>query len=173
MWRRYLFVLTFAWWMGGLTFYALVVIPTAEHFLGNHRDVGFITQQVTIWLNLSGFVPLLVLLWNLIADWGFARRWFRYGLAGTWALMLVSHFGLFAAHSWVTRILDVPNHRIHDFDGFEARHAVYEGIVTIQWIAALTHAWLALMTWRIRDRSLVSRPFAKSASASASTAEPK
>jgi len=173
MWRRYLFVLTFAWWMGGLTFYALVVIPTAEHVLGNHRDVGFITQQVTIWLNLSGLVPLLVLLWNLIADWGFARRWFRYGLAGTWALMLVSHFGLFAAHSWVTRILDVPNHRIHDFDGFEARHAVYEGIVTIQWIAALTHAWLALMTWRIRDRSLVSRPFAKSASASASTAEPK
>src|SRR6266436_3517580 len=73
MWRRYLFVLTFAWWMGGLTFYALVVIPTAEHVLGNHREVGFITQQVTMWLTMSGFVPLLVLLGNMVGDWGFAR----------------------------------------------------------------------------------------------------
>jgi len=155
MWRRYLFVLTFAWWMGGLTFYALVVIPTAEHVLGNHREVGFITQQVTMWLNLSGFVPLLVLLGNMVGDWGFARRWLRFGLAGTWILMLVSHLGLFAAHSWVTQILDIPHHRILQFDSFEVRHAVYEGIVTIQWTAALVHAWLAMMAWRIRDRSVL------------------
>ena len=139
--------------MGGLTFYALVVIPAAEHVLGNHREVGFITQQVTMWLNLSGFVPLLVLLGNMVGDWGFARRWLRFGLAGTWVLVLVSHLGLFAAHSWVTQILDIPHHRILQFDSFEVRHAVYEGIVTIQWTAALLHVWLAIMTWRIRDRS--------------------
>jgi len=145
MWRRYLFVLTFAWWMGGLTFYALVVIPTAEQVLGNHREVGFITQRVTIWLNL--------LLGNLIADWRFARRWPRYGLIGTWVVMLVSHLGLFIAHSWVTQALDLSHHRIPDFSAFELRHGVYEGLVTIQWVAALIHAWLALMTWRIRDGS--------------------
>jgi len=139
--------------MGGLTFYALVVIPTTEHVLGNHRDVGFITQQVTIWLNLSASVPILVLLWNLIADRAFTRGRLRYGLVGTWIMMVVSQIALFVAHAWMTRILDLPKHSIREFDTFELRHNIYEGIVTVQWVAALLHLWLALMVWRIRDRS--------------------
>jgi len=132
-----------------------VVIPTADHVLGGHRDAGLITQQVTVWLNLSGLVPLIVLLGNLVADWKFATRRLRYGLTSTWVLMVVSHVGLFVAHSWVTQILDIPQHRILHFDIFELRHGVYEGIVTVQWVAALIHAWLALTTWRIRDRSVL------------------
>ena len=48
-----------------------------------------------------------------------------------------------------------------DFDAFEVRHAVYEGIVTVQWTAALIHAWLAIVTWRIRDRATLApnQPF--------------
>jgi hypothetical protein len=54
LWRRYCYILLMAAWMGGFTFYALIVIPTAERVLDSMRDTGFITQQVTRWLNLIG-----------------------------------------------------------------------------------------------------------------------
>jgi len=41
-------------WLGGFTFYGAVVIPTAHRILGTHLDVGFITQEVTRWRDLSG-----------------------------------------------------------------------------------------------------------------------
>lgn len=42
---RVLVVLSGAIWLGGLTFYASVVIPMAHGVLGNHTTVGFITQH--------------------------------------------------------------------------------------------------------------------------------
>lgn len=138
--------------MGGLTFYALVVIPTAEQVLGNHHDVGFITQQVTNWLNLSGLLPIGVLLWNLKVEWAAAPKWPRRLLALTWAVMVVCQFGLFMAHAWLGQILDSQHHRILDHDTFEIRHNIYEGIVTVQWLAVLVHTWFALRVWKERDQ---------------------
>ena len=155
MWQRYLFLLAFAWWMGGLTFYALVVIPTASHVLGNHRDVGFITQQVTYWLNLTGIVALLLSLWNIASVLPMARRRMRFLLVGTWFVMAATHAALFISHSWLSAILDIDHHRIIDSDLFEFRHGVYETFVTIQWIAALLQMWLFLQLWQASDRHSV------------------
>lgn len=153
MLRRYLYLLTFAWWMGGLTFYALIVIPVAAHVLGRHRDVGFITQQVTLWLNLTGTVPLGIFLWNLIADQKLAFGWRRKLFQGSWILMAATQAGLFVSHAWLGGILDASKHRILDTDSFEFRHGVYETLVTILWVTALVHAWLTLQLWQVRDRS--------------------
>src|SRR5215469_3439353 len=61
MLRRFAVLLMFALWMGGFTFYTLIVIPTGGKVLdGGERDVGFITQQVTIWLNWIGVAALPV-----------------------------------------------------------------------------------------------------------------
>jgi hypothetical protein len=151
--RRYLFVLMFAWWMGGLTFYSVIVIPTASHVLGKHRDVGFITQQVTFWLNLTGIIPLLVFFWNLVADRKLALRWRRHLFVGTWLVMASTQAALFSSHAWLGGILDSSKHRILDADSFEFRHGLYETLVTIQWVAALAHAWVSLQLWQVRDQN--------------------
>ena len=67
LWRRYCYVLLMAGWMGGFTFYALIVIPTAEIVLDSMRETGFITQQVTRWLNLIGAGVLLIIFWLVAA----------------------------------------------------------------------------------------------------------
>jgi hypothetical protein len=140
-----------ALWMGGFTFYAEIVIPTAAHVLGSERQVGFITQQVTRWLNLIGIAALAVFLWNLLAEWPRqpARR--RLCLAIAWATMLLSHVGLFAIHPLIDRLLDPSSRGVHDFDHFETLHTFYLAFATVQWSAALVYLWLSLRAWRHVD----------------------
>jgi hypothetical protein len=68
--RRFLFVAAVAFWIGGFTFYGSIVIPTGIQVLHGHVKQGFITQQVTNWLNLSGVIGLPILLWNTLAFGG-------------------------------------------------------------------------------------------------------
>ena len=64
--RRYLVLLALSFWQGGFTFYAAVVVPVGQEVFGHLRQ-GFITRQVTVYLNLAGAVALLVLVWDLVA----------------------------------------------------------------------------------------------------------
>jgi hypothetical protein len=62
--RRSIFILsTLVWalWWGGLTFYASVVVPTGARILHSHTKQGFITQEVTNWINVTGMVAGLLL----------------------------------------------------------------------------------------------------------------
>jgi hypothetical protein len=141
-----------ALWMGGFTFYAEIVIPTATKVLGSGRHVGFITQQVTHWLNLIGIIALTVFLWNLLAEWRgqSARRRLAFALA--WATMVLSHTGLFAVHPLIDRLLDPQTHTIRDYDHFETLHTIYLTFATAQWVAALIYLWLSLRAWRSADQ---------------------
>jgi hypothetical protein len=155
--RRYLTVLVFAMWMGGFTFYAEIVIPTASKVLGSHRQAGFITQQVTGWLNLIGIAALAVFLWNLMAEWPRqpARR--RLWLAIAWVTMLLAHIGLFATHPFIDRLLDAQTRGISDFDRFENLHTVYLGFGTTEWVAALVYLWISFRAWREDDRKMLEK----------------
>ena len=82
--RRYAVLLIFAVWMGGFTFYTLIVIPTGGKVLGSERDVGFITQQVTNWLNWIGLLALLVLGWNARAEGRGVARFFLRSPGWQW-----------------------------------------------------------------------------------------
>src|SRR4051812_37491119 len=98
MLRRFLVVALFAFWMGGFTFYIGVAIPVASEVLGSHRAAGFITQQVTQWLNLAGVVTLLVLVWNVIADWRAATRTDRRVLVSALTLLVAGEIALLILH---------------------------------------------------------------------------
>jgi hypothetical protein len=139
--------------MGGFTFYALVVIPTAGKVLGGERDVGFITQQITNWLNLIGVAALLILAWVVAAEWrglvSFPRL--RLSLAVTLAIMVFGQIGLFITHPLIDRFLQAEGHKVHHYDQFENMHTVYLAFATLQWSAALLHVWLMLMAWRVQD----------------------
>lgn len=107
--RRFLVLVAFSFWMGGFTFYAGVVIPTAHEVLGSHREVGFITQQVTRWLNLSGLVALAVLAWNAAALVKAStckdRRW----LIGTLAVMAACQLALLVEHPILDHLIDAES----------------------------------------------------------------
>src|SRR5258708_40039244 len=99
--RRYTVLLAFALWMGGFTFYSTIVIPTGAKVLGGEREVGFITQQVTNWLNGLGVLTLSILAWNAFAEGnGVPRRW----LTLAWIGMAGSQVGLFLLHPAIDRV---------------------------------------------------------------------
>src|SRR5215472_15902231 len=92
--RRFLVLAVLFFWQGGFTFYASVVVPVAQHELG-HRRQGFVTRQVTVYLNIAGAIALAVLLGDLLTTRATAGRRGRWLL---WAGMLVCLLVLFWLH---------------------------------------------------------------------------
>ncbi len=135
-------------WMGGFTFYAEVVIPTAAKVLGSERHVGFITQQVTGWLNWIGLVALAVFQWTLLAEWPGQRNRGRLLFGIAWGTMAAAHIGLFVTHPFIDKLLESSGHKIRDYDQFLTLHNIYLAFATTQWVAALLFLWLCLRAWR-------------------------
>jgi hypothetical protein len=148
--RRLLVLLALFFWQGGFTFYASVVVPVAQSNIGHLRQ-GFITRQVTVYLNLAGAAALVLLLGDLLVTpkslkW---RRRCRWLLWGGMALTLLTLFWL---HGEMNELL-VPRGRIiRDHDAFRALHRLYLWISTVQWACALLYLPLTLAVWRSEDR---------------------
>jgi hypothetical protein len=142
--RRFLFIQAVAFWIGGFTFYGSVVIPTGIKVLGGHVRQGFITQQVTGWLNLAGLVALPIILWNTLAIWSTRGRWTRWTLAATWAFMAAVQLELFLLHPALDRLLDQHTREILDYDRFDLLHRIYLISSSIQWAAGILHVWCAV-----------------------------
>ena len=158
MGRRFLLVIALAFWLGGFTFYAGVVIHTGHRVFGSARDTGFLTQQVTGWLNLSGAVVLTILWWNAVASRKVRGRWLQGGLWLTWAMMAGVQVALYALHPMLDRLLDVETHAISERALFRRLHLVYINLSTIQWAAGVLHTLLALLAWRAIDLAKDSLP---------------
>jgi len=142
--RRFLFVQAVAFWIGGFTFYGSVVIPIGIKVLGGHVRQGFITQQVTGWLNLAGLVALPILLWNALAVWSTRGRWVRWTLAATWGFMAAVQVELFLLHPALDRLLDQQAREILDYDRFDMLHRIYLISSSVQWAAGILHVWCAV-----------------------------
>ena len=145
--RQYLVVLAIALWLGGFTFYALVVVPAGAEVLGGSVEQGFVTQAVTLHLNRIALGALLVLLWNVVAEPGKL-------LAATWLGMVVAQLALFALHGRLDAMLDRTSHAVAD--DFHFLHESYLWIAAIQWGLGLTHVWCVLAGWR--DQARGARP---------------
>ena len=63
--RRFSVIAALMFWQGGFTFYAAVVVPIGQENLG-HEEQGFITREVTNYLNLAGAAALLLLAWDVV-----------------------------------------------------------------------------------------------------------
>lgn len=134
--RRFLVLLAFAFWQGGFTFYAAVVVH-----IGRSVDKGFqalVTTSVTDYLNIAGAVALVVLAWDLLpvdpANW---RRAVRVVM---WSIMLL----MLGALIWLHAEL------VAEFT--RRMHAVYLWTCTVQWGAGLVYLALTVLTWRAQDR---------------------
>jgi hypothetical protein len=155
LFRRFLVLAALMFWQGGFTFYAAVVVPVGQQVLGAPGDQGFITRQVTDYLNLSGGVALLALAWDAAANrergWRCHLRW------GCWVGMVVTLGVLCWLHVRLDGLLSPEAFRILDRQAFYPLHRLYLWISTLQWACALGFAGLTLWVWRDQDRAGVRR----------------
>jgi Na+-driven multidrug efflux pump len=147
--RRFLVLIALFFWQGGFTFYASVVVPLGQEVFGSLRQ-GFLTRQVTVYLNLAGTVALLVLLWDLIAarDPSRKRRWSRWGL---WTAMLLTLLALFQLHGRLDALLVIKGRIIRDAEVFHIQHRIYLWISTVQWACGLLYLLATMIVWRRED----------------------
>lgn len=148
--RRYLVLLTLMFWQGGFTFYAAVVVPIGTEILGSAEEQGWITRQVTVFLNLSGAIALGVLAWD-VASGGDTNRRRRQLRWLTWGLMVVTLLLLVSWHGQLENLLNLDEHRILDRRGFRSLHRRYLWTSTVQWAGDLVALFLALRAWQGED----------------------
>ncbi|HVX09659.1 MAG TPA: hypothetical protein VHC22_00520 [Pirellulales bacterium] len=132
-----------AFWQGGFSFYAAVVVPMGEQVLSSPIEQGFVTRRVTNYLNLAGAVALPLLLWDVLAS---KQRMYRRLLA--WSLMSAILLLLIWLHPRLDEFLDAESMSVLDHDRFYLAHQVYLIASAIQWGCALAFGWLSLQAWR-------------------------
>lgn len=131
--RFFLVLSSFALWWGGLTFYSVVVVPIGTEAFDSTSQ-GFVTQQVTNWLNGLSVACLGVLLWNL---WVQKSRL----LTSSWLAMAVAAAALLVLHATLDRLMDTDTQSVDDEAGFYELHRIYLWLTALQWLAGVAHAW--------------------------------
>jgi hypothetical protein len=133
---RLFFALVLSIYMGGFTFYSVVVIPVLHDHLESSFETGLVTQRVTDVLNLLGVVTLLLgwCIYGLDARWGFRHH--RPGRWQIWPLSISSAclLALLLLHRVMDRKLEAGA-----TIGFYPYHRAYLWTSTVQWFANL---WL-------------------------------
>lgn len=158
--RRFLVLAVLLFWQGGFLFYSSVVVPVGQDLLrAGHSAVsqGFITRQVTIYLNLAGAVAALPLLVDILAGQEKAR-WRRLlrlmlwaGLVGTLALLVWMH-------PRVDDFLNTEFHVVEDMKSFRRWHRAYLWTTTVQWALGVVYMAVMLWAWRDEDRAEGNKP---------------
>jgi hypothetical protein len=147
--RRFLVLAALFFWQGGFTFYASVVVPVGQHVFGHLRQ-GFVTRQVTVYLNLAAAVALAFLLWDLLAsrDASVMRRRSCWLL---WLGMLLTLGMLYWLHGRLDELLVPKGWLIREPEEFRPQHRLYLWISSVQWSFAWLYMLLTLAAWRRRD----------------------
>ena len=168
--RRYLVLAALFFWQGGFTFYASVVVPVGQQVFGHLRQ-GFVTRQVTEYMNLSGAIALAILSWDLLVGRDPAA-WRRWGRWLSWAGMVLALIWLHWLHGRMDELLVTKGRLILDEEAFRPRHRLYLWISTVQWAFALLYLLLTLMLWRVQDQNAARDRFSSSEAKAGSTSLP-
>ncbi|MFO0845312.1 MAG: hypothetical protein U0797_23500 [Gemmataceae bacterium] len=150
--RRFLVLIALMFWQGGFTFYVSVAVPIGTAVLGSALRQGFITRQVTGWLNVSAAVALAVLAAEL-ALCHEASRWRKWSRAVLWAFMLACQVQLFRLHAILDAMMEEKGRLVLDPEAFYPIHRVYLWTHTAQWAAGLVFVAVTLLAWRAEDRT--------------------
>ncbi|HEY4310362.1 MAG TPA: hypothetical protein VGN12_13000 [Pirellulales bacterium] len=134
--QRFIAICALAFWQGGLTFHAVVVVPVANSILTGGEQ-GFVTQEVTNWMNRLG-VPVVAILAIYARQLRSRIFWLACAVLG---LTLAA---LFVIHARMDAQLDPASFAIIDRAKFSLLHDLYLVVITIQWCAGLAAGWLLL-----------------------------
>jgi len=119
--------ITWGFWWGGLTFYAVVVVPIGTSDLGSVEQ-GFVTQQVTIVHNWLSVLFILC----LILESAMRSSRFLFGLG---IVLSILTYELFRWHSHLSSMMNFQERTVQA--GFYQEHAVYLWLIAAQWIIGL------------------------------------
>ena len=142
--RRFLVIQAFMLWQGGFVFYAAVVVPIGTE-LSSARDQGFVTQQVTNWLNYFGVAWCVMYAWDCATARRARTRWML------WIINLQLLVLLFAIHNILDKQIDIDAYRITDRTKFKDWHIAYLCISTAQWAISLLILAMSIWSWRHHD----------------------
>lgn len=143
--RRFLLLVALAFSFGGFSFYAAVVVPVGSAVLDSTSQ-GFVTRQVTHFLNAGQFVLLLILAWEIRA--GNQTKAARRQLLILCGILSLCCTGLIIAHPWLDSLLDAEAFSISHPEEFYFRHRVYLWVSSVQWLATLTLIWVLQASWQ-------------------------
>ena len=139
--RRFLLFQAWIVWQGGFVFYAAVVVPVGTDVLGSPAAQGFVTQEVTGWLNVIGVAFHLLLALDLAVERDTRFRRLRIALGSISALLLLA---LFLLHPVLDSFLDPAEQIVREPKVFYRWHNAYLWCSTAQWVLALVGAWLMI-----------------------------
>lgn len=128
-------------------FYGAIVVPVGTMVLGSESLQGFVTQSVTNYLNIIGFLSLIIWLGELILqrDTLKIRRNIRWAIL----ILLIVMIGLLSwLHIRLDQLLDAETYVISNSDLFIRLHSWYLIISTIQWAFSLVLVGLTIWAWR-------------------------
>jgi hypothetical protein len=155
--RRWLLLGALMFWQGGFMFYGGVVVPIGSAVLGSDREQGFITRQVTNYLNLAGAGALAVWGWDLSAMRGTlpGGRRLRWAI---WAGIVLSLAVLVWLHPRMDVLLVPEDAMVLDRHRFRSLHERYLIVSSVQWVGCLLLTALTIWAWRDEDARLAAGP---------------
>ncbi|MBM3964022.1 MAG: hypothetical protein FJ308_02995 [Planctomycetes bacterium] len=127
-------LLAWAYWWGGLSFYAIAVVPIATEQIGSTGQ-GFVTREVTQWHNIW-FMVVLVLLFAEAAR----RRSIPLGCTSVMLLGVCT--GLCLDHNYLSQQMDDLHRTVPE--RFYRDHAVYLWLTVIEWfLGIIVLGWIS------------------------------
>lgn len=150
---RCLTLFALAMWFGGFTFYTAVVVRVGDRVLESRMDQGFVTQQVTDWLNLIGLMTLAILIFDLAAHWKPSTKRLRLAMSALWLVMVIAVGFLYVVHGDLDRLMDKATMTVTDRSAFRPLHRRYLQVSTVHWVACLSYIALMIQTWTRFDRA--------------------
>jgi hypothetical protein len=128
---NHLKIIALSIWWGAFTFYAGIVVPVGMRVLGSHTEMGFITQQVTVFLNIFSLIIFLFYAYCL-KNQEFENDILVEEIS---AISLISfQLLLFLLHNYQTDLLDFENHKIINKENFYLLHRIYLIVETLIWM---------------------------------------
>jgi len=121
-------------WLGGLAFFAGVIVEVGSDVLGSHLEFGLITRQVAVGLNLTASVVIAALAADLMIGTQRQRRQWLL-----WSILASSQIALWILLPWVDALLDAKAHKLLDADAFYFRHRIYLLVSTLEWITGAVY----------------------------------
>ncbi|HEV3237258.1 MAG TPA: hypothetical protein VGZ25_09740 [Gemmataceae bacterium] len=149
--RRFLVIMALLFWQGGFLFYSSVVVPIGQRVLASPKDQGFITQQVTDYMNLAGAIALAILLADLFLSPD-PHAWVSWIRRFSWLVMFLALLAIAWWHVQLDDLLDFENKDVLDRKAFQTGHRWYLWLCTVQWFFGLVYLWLTLWSWRALDQ---------------------